>query len=245
MEDNNGDKIILQIVPPIAENVLEYFEGEIVIKWKNLLLKRLEDQDICIWQQTDFTGGKTEIDPSLFLPQVDAIVVFYEIKNKASLVNWLKAIISDIRLKNVKPIVVGCYQKGENTKEFIEQFLTDGKKKEHFFLWRIDTKTNEKTTNSRSNKANSTKISTSTRIRNSDINNDNDNEDREYEKREGEEEVEEETEEKEEENKSQNKSKSKSKSKVSIVSNDIDISNSTNCIDEDIFTIYQRILNLI
>jgi len=152
MESTTGDKIILQIVPTIAENVLEYFEGETVMKWKNLLLKRLEDQDICIWQQIDTSSGLSNlsnakgkidlnanarsIDPSLFLPQVDAIVLFYEIRDKATLVEWLKVVVNDIRLKNITPMVIGCYQKGESTKEFREQFMSDNDPR--FFLWRVD-----------------------------------------------------------------------------------------------------------
>jgi hypothetical protein len=127
METTTGDKIILQIVPSIAENVLDYFEGETVIRWKNLTLKRLEDQDICIWQQVTTNDKHVEkkIDSSLFLPQVDAIVIFYEIHDKTTIVEWLRTIVTDIRLKNVTPIIVGCYQKGENTKDFKELFKND------------------------------------------------------------------------------------------------------------------------
>lgn len=141
MDSTTGDKIILQIVPTIAENVLDFFEGETVMKWKNLTLKRLEDQDICIWQQISTNEKNKEIDSSLFLPQVNAIVIFYEIHDKTTIVEWLRAIVNDIRLKYVTPIIVGCYQKGENTKGFKELFMNDSDTAEaesRVFLWRVD-----------------------------------------------------------------------------------------------------------
>ena len=136
MSNDNGDKIILQIVQPIIENVLEDFEGEIIMKWKNLTLKRLEGQDVCIWQMVDILGRTREIDASLFLPKVDAVVIFYEIKDKTVIAEWLRAIINDSRIKNLTPIIVGCYQKGESTAKF-ESLFRDVDRS-HIFLWRID-----------------------------------------------------------------------------------------------------------
>lgn len=178
-----GDKVILQIVPSIVGNVLDNFEGETIMNWKNLSLRRLEGQDISIWQMIDdivpvkkkegMKGSKStsgdsgdreglteesekdneekantmanigahnprrhrEIDSSLFLPQVDAIIIFYEIKDQSILREWIHVIVDDVRVKKITPMVVGCHQKGENTKEF--RLLMD-KHPETFFLWRID-----------------------------------------------------------------------------------------------------------
>lgn len=63
-------------------------------------------------------------------------VIFYEIKEKNVLVEWLRAIGNDPRLKNTSPIIVGCYQKGENTNKFKELF--NGESESRVFLWQID-----------------------------------------------------------------------------------------------------------
>lgn len=55
-----GDKVILQIVPQTVGKILEIFEGETIIEWKNLSLKRLEDQDVCIWQMIDQKTGPSQ-----------------------------------------------------------------------------------------------------------------------------------------------------------------------------------------
>jgi hypothetical protein len=130
-----GDKIILQIVPPeLEKKILDRFVGETLLRWKNLLLKKLEDLDISIWQMTDLPDRERCLDQSLFLPQIHAVVLFFEIKNLKILMEWLAEIMADNRLKHIKPIIVGCYQKGESVKSF--QNLFEGKG--GVFLWQTD-----------------------------------------------------------------------------------------------------------
>src|SRR6185312_9007237 len=97
-----GDNIFLQIVPPLSEKVIDIFKGETVMKWKNLLLKRLEGMDIVIWQMTDLPGQLRRIDSSIFLPAVAAVVVFYDIKDLNTLKEWLQEIKTDDRTKSAR-----------------------------------------------------------------------------------------------------------------------------------------------
>ena len=130
-----GDNIFLQIVPPLSEKVIDIFKGETVMKWKNLLLKRLEGMDIVIWQMTDLPGQLRRIDSSIFLPAVAAVVVFYDIKDLNTLKEWLQEIKTDDRTKSARIFIIGSYQNGEPTKDFKKLIQ---KEMPNIFLWKYN-----------------------------------------------------------------------------------------------------------
>jgi hypothetical protein len=151
----SGDKVILQIVPSSVENVLANFEGELIVKWQNVSLTRLDGLEICVWQMIDVTTiqavekytnsnangtqtgqGIREIDNNLFIPHCDAVIIFYEIKDKTAIVDWLRAIADDVRFKDITPIIVGCYSNGESTDKFHEIFNDEDTSR--VFLWCTD-----------------------------------------------------------------------------------------------------------
>jgi len=94
------------------------------------------DMNVTIWQLTDTKPPNTKgrsLDPSLFCPQLDAFLIFHDVKEPGPLREWLTASTYDIRLRDLHPFIIGTYRRGESTCHFEKLFGN----KEGVFLWEL------------------------------------------------------------------------------------------------------------
>ncbi len=161
MSQNLTTGVILQIVSPSSESALSYLEGDELLNFRNIILKRIEtlspssedgsddngsddqgsddhgsDLNVSIWQFTDLTPPnekRRRLDNSVFCPQIDGFLIFYDVKEPNVLKEWLAEGEQNARLRGLKPLIIGTYKQGESTKHF--QKLFEGKS--GIFLWEI------------------------------------------------------------------------------------------------------------